>query len=301
MAPMRQPRTSPLICVDQLAADIACGTAPILIDIRWKLGAPSGYGHGVYLEGHVPGARYVSLDEELAEHPDSPVGPRGRHPLPEPERFAAAMRHAGVRSDLPVVVYDDGDGTQAARAWWLLRHHGHPDVRVLDGGFAAWRAAGHPVEEGEPLVAAAEGDFRAQVPGLFTVLDHEGAAAVAEAGILLDARAGARYRGDVEPIDPAAGHVPGARSAPTTDNLAEDGRLLPSAALTERFAEFGVTPERVGEGVDVAVYCGSGVTAAHEILAMAVAGIAPEGVALYEGSWSGWASDPARPVATGES
>ncbi|GAA1954426.1 sulfurtransferase [Catenulispora subtropica] len=292
---MRQPRTSPLICVDQLAADVACGTAPILLDIRWKLGEPSGYGHGVYLEGHVPGARYVSLDEDLAEHPDSPVGPRGRHPLPDPGRFAAAMRRAGVRSDLPVVVYDDGDGTQAARAWWLLRHHGHPDVRVLDGGFTAWRAAGHAVEDGEPEAEAAAGDFQPLVPGIFPVLDHDGAAAVAEAGILLDARAGARYRGEVEPIDPAAGHVPGARSAPTTDNLAEDGRFLPGAALADRFEALGIKP---GHVEDVAVYCGSGVTATHEILAMAVAGIAPEGVALYEGSWSGWSSDPARPVAT---
>lgn len=294
---MRQPRTSPLICVDQLAADLACGTAPILVDIRWKLGEPSEYGHGVYLKGHIPGARYVSLDEDLAEHPDAPVGARGRHPLPDPARFAAAMRRVGVRGDLPVVVYDDGDGTQAARAWWLLRHHGHADVRVLDGGFAAWRAAGHPVEEGEPAQAAAEGDFQAAVPGVFPLLDHDGAAAVAESGVLLDARAGARYRGEVEPVDPAAGHVPGAASAPTTDNLAEDGRFRPAAALAQRFEELGVRPEHATE---VAVYCGSGVTATHEILAMAVAGIDPAGVALYEGSWSGWSSDPSRPVATGD-
>jgi thiosulfate/3-mercaptopyruvate sulfurtransferase len=295
MAAMRPPRTSPLIDTDQLAADLACGTAPILLDIRWKLGAPSGYGLEVYRKGHIPGARYVSLDEDLAEHPDAPVGPRGRHPLPDRERFAAVMRRAGVRADLPVVVYDDGDGTQAARAWWLLRHHGHPDVRVLDGGFAAWRGAGRPVEEGDPPTAAAEGDFQA-ADGLFTVLDHDGAAAVAARGTLFDARAGARYRGETEPIDPAAGHVPGAVSAPTTENLDEDGRFLPADALAERFAELGVEPGHAGQ---VAVYCGSGVTATHEILAMAVAGIDPEGVALYEGSWSGWSSDPSRPVATG--
>ncbi|NUP48820.1 MAG: sulfurtransferase, partial [Catenulispora sp.] len=133
--------------------------------------------------------------------------------------------------------------------------------------------------------------------GVFRVLDHDGAAAVAETGVLLDARAGARYRGEVEPIDPAAGHVPGAASAPTTDNLAEDGRFRPAAALAERFEGFGVRPEHASE---VAVYCGSGVTATHEILAMAVAGIDPAGVALYEGSWSGWSSDPSRPVATGD-
>ncbi|NUR60508.1 MAG: sulfurtransferase, partial [Catenulispora sp.] len=135
-------------------------------------------------------------------------------------------------------------------------------------------------------------------PGVFPVLDHDGAAAVAAAGVLLDARAGARYRGEVEPVDPAAGHVPGAKSAPTTDSLGPDGRFQPGTALAERFEGLGVTPDHE---VDVAVYCGSGVTATHEILAMAVAGIDPERVALYEGSWSGWASDPARPVATGES
>ncbi|WP_194911721.1 sulfurtransferase [Catenulispora rubra] len=300
---MREPRTSPLsgtsplTSVEQLAADLSCGTAPILLDIRWKLGEPSEYGLGVYLKGHIPGAHYVSLDQDLAEHPDSPVGARGRHPLPDRERFAAAMRQAGVRADLPVVVYDDGDGTQAARAWWLLRHHGHPDVRVLDGGFAAWQAAGHTVEEGEPGTRAAEGDFEAAVRDVFAVLDHDGAAAVAADGTLLDARAGARYRGETEPVDPAAGHVPGAVSAPTTENLGADGRFRSAEALAERFAGLGVEPGYAGR---VAVYCGSGVTATHQILAMAVAGIDPEGVALYEGSWSGWASDPSRPVATGE-
>lgn len=293
---MRQAPTTPLIEVDQLAADLSCATAPILLDVRWKLGEPSEYGHGVYLAGHIPGARYLSLDEDLAEHPDSPVGSRGRHPLPDPERFAAAMRRAGVRADLPVVVYDDCDATQAARAWWLLRHHGHADVRVLDGGFAAWRAAGRAVEEGEPGTQAAEGDFKAVGDGVFTVLDHDGAASAAADGTLLDARAGARYRGETEPIDPAAGHVPGAVSAPTTDNLTADGRFLPASALASRFAALGIEAGHEGQ---VAVYCGSGVTATHEILAMAVAGIDPEGVALYEGSWSGWASDPSRAVATG--
>ena len=295
---MCQPGTSPLTRADQLAADLARGTAPILLDVRWKLGEPSEYGHRAYLAGHIPGARYVSLDQDLAEHPDSPVGFRGRHPLPDRERFAAAMRCAGVRADLPVVVYDDGDGTQAARAWWLLRHYGHADVRVLDGGFATWRAAGRPVEQGEPPTPAAEGDFEAVGDGVFTVLDHDGAAAVAANGTLLDARAGARYRGETEPIDPAAGHVPGAVSAPTAENLGADGRFLPPEALAERFAGLGV---EAGHSGPVAVYCGSGVTATHEILAMAVAGIDPESVALYEGSWSGWASDPSRAVATGRS
>lgn len=294
---MRQPRTSPLICVDQLAADLACGIAPILLDVRWKLGGPPGL--GAHLAGHVPGACYVDLDTELSAHrDDGVVGPRGRHPLPDPEEFGAAVRRAGVRAGLPVVVYDDGDSTQAARAWWLLRHFGHQDVRVLDGGLAAWRSAGHPVEEGEPAMPAAPGDFEPFGPGIFTVLDHDGAAELAADGLLLDARAGARYRGEVEPIDPVAGHVPGAVSAPTTENLAEDGRFLPSAALAQRFAALGAEAATAHDGA-VAVYCGSGVTATHEILAMAVAGIDPTDVALYEGSWSGWTSDPDRPVATG--
>jgi thiosulfate/3-mercaptopyruvate sulfurtransferase len=298
MSAMRQPRTSPLICVDQLAADLACGTAPILLDVRWKLGGPPGL--GAYLAGHVPGARYVDLDTELSSHSDDGVvGPRGRHPLPDPEEFGAVMRRAGVRADLPVVVYDDGDSTQAARAWWLLRHFGHQDVRVLDGGFAAWQSAGHAVEEGEPATAAAAGDFEPWGPGVFTVLDHDGAAELAAEGLLLDARAGARYRGEVEPIDPVAGHVPGAVSAPTTDNLAQDGRFLPAAALAQRFAALGAEPDTAHDGI-LGVYCGSGVTATHEILALAVAGIDPTDVALYEGSWSGWTSDPERPVATGE-
>ena len=297
---MRQPRTSPLICVDQLAADLACGTAPILIDVRWKLGGPPGLGD--YLAGHVPGARFVDLDDELSSHPEDgegrAVGPRGRHPLPDAEEFSEAMRRAGVRSDLPVVVYDGGDSTHAARAWWLLRHFGHQDVRVLDGGFAAWQSAGHQVEEGEPPVPATRGDFEAWAPGVFTVLDHEGAAAMAADGLLFDARAGARYRGETEPIDPVAGHVPGAVSAPTTDNLAKDGRFRPGAVLAQRFAGLGAEAATAHDGA-VGVYCGSGVTATHEILAMAVAGIDPTDVALYEGSWSGWTSDPERPVATG--
>lgn len=295
---MRESRTSPLTSADQLAADLARSTAPILLDVRWKLGEPSSYGHEVYLKGHLPGARYISLDQDLAEHPDSPVGARGRHPLPDRERFAAAMRRAGVGGGRPVVVYDDGDGSQAARAWWLLRHYGHTDVRVLDGGFTAWSAAGRPVEEGEPSAPAAEGDFEASATGAFTVLDHDGAAAVAasEDGRLLDARAGARFRGETEPIDPAAGHVPGAVSAPTSENLGADGHFLPADVLAQRFAALGIEPGHAGE---VAVYCGSGVSATQVILAMAAAGIEPEGVALYEGSWSGWASDPSRPVATG--
>jgi thiosulfate/3-mercaptopyruvate sulfurtransferase len=295
--------------VDQLAADLACGTAPVILDVRWHLGGDPGIDE--YREGHIPGARFVDLDKELSSPPnvtgpETGPGRRGRHPLPDPDDFAAAMRRAGVSNELPVVVCDSGDGSQAARAWWLLRHHGHPDARVLDGGFAAWKSAGHKIETGDPETdadtAASEGDFRAQAPGLFTVLDADEALALAgsEDGILFDARAGARFRGETEPVDPAAGHIPGATSAPTTENNAEDGRFLPGARLAERFEALGVDQAELKEGgIRVGVYCGSGVTAVHEVLAMTVAGIDPADVAVYADSWSGWTSDPARPIATG--
>jgi thiosulfate/3-mercaptopyruvate sulfurtransferase len=305
---MRRPRTSPLRCVDQLAADLACGTAPVLLDVRWHLGGPPGAGLEEYREGHIPGARFLDLDVDLAAPanvtgPETGPGPRGRHPLPDPETFAAAMRRAGVSDELPVVVCDSGDGSQAARAWWLLRDYGHPDVRVLDGGFAAWKAAGHAVETGDPEAPAAVGDFEARLPGLYPVIEADEAAALAAAedGILFDARAGARFRGEVEPVDPAAGHIPGAKNAPTMENVAADGRFLPGAVLAERFAGLGVAKDAVHDGdVRVGVYCGSGVTAMHEVLAMAVAGFDPVDVQVYADSWSGWTSDPSRPVETGD-
>jgi thiosulfate/3-mercaptopyruvate sulfurtransferase len=195
------------------------------------------------------------------------------------------MRAAGVSRDRPVVVYDDGDSMAAARAWWTLRYFGHPDVRVLDGGYRAWAAAGCPVTTDEP--APAPGGFTAR-PGGLPVLDAAGAAELARAGRLLDARAAERYRGETEPVDPVAGHIPGAVSVPTAGNAAADGTFLPPGELAGRFAFLGGGP--------VGVYCGSGVTAAHEVLALALAGLP---AALYVGSWSEWITDPARPVATG--
>ncbi|MGG7611833.1 sulfurtransferase, partial [Streptomyces sp. ZG43] len=173
----------------------------------------------------------------------------------------------------------------AARAWWLLRWAGHPEVRVLDGGLGAWDG---PLETGE--AAPEPGDFTPE-PGRLELLDADGAAALAASGVLLDARAAERYRGDVEPIDRVGGHIPGAVSAPTTENTGEDGRLRPAAELAGRFAALGANP-----GTKVGVYCGSGVSGAHEVLALAVAGV---DAALYVGSWSDWSADPARPVATG--
>lgn len=276
-----------IISASDLAGALAGANPPVLLDVRWQLslaaaaGEPPFDGRAAYGAGHLPGAVFVDLDRELASAP----GGRGRHPLPDLAVFGAAMRRAGVSSGRPVVVYDGGPGWGAARAWWLLRWTGHPDVRVLDGGLPSWEG---PLEASVPQPA--EGDF-VPVPGADGLLDADGAAALARSGVLLDARAGERYRGEVEPIDRVGGHVPGAVSAPTTENVGADGRFLPAGELGARFKELGVS-----QGVPVGVYCGSGVSGAHEVLALAVAGIP---AALYVGSWSEWSSDPERPVAVG--
>ena len=277
----------PLADAGTLAAELAGDAPPVLLDVRWRLGGPPGIES--YRAGHLPGASYVDLDTDLA----GPPGSGGRHPLPSPASFQAAMRRAGVRAHYPVVVYDDGDATVAARAWWTLRYFGHDRARVLDGGFRAWAAAGLPVTADEPSVPA--GDFTAQ-PGHLPVLDAAGAAELARSGVLLDARAGERYRGETEPVDPVAGHIPGAVSAPTAGNVATDGRFLAPAQLRQRFASLGVRGDLPEAAPPVGAYCGSGVTAAHEVLALELAGLP---AALYVGSWSGWTADPSRPVATG--
>ncbi|MBP2585286.1 thiosulfate/3-mercaptopyruvate sulfurtransferase [Streptomyces sp. PvR006] len=270
---------NPIIVVSELLSESAGARPPVLLDVRWTLGGPPG--RPAYEAGHLPGAVYVDLDAELAGAP----GDGGRHPLPDPEAFGAAMRRAGVSADTPVVVYDGGLGWAAARAWWLLRWAGHQDVRVLDGGLAAWTG-----ELTEKVPTPEPGDFRPR-PGALGLLDADGAAALARAGLLLDARAAERYRGDVEPIDRVGGHIPGAVSAPTTENVDAEGRFLAADTLRDRFTALGAA-----EGTPVAVYCGSGVSGAHEVLALEIAGIP---AALYAGSWSEWSTDPARPVATG--
>jgi thiosulfate/3-mercaptopyruvate sulfurtransferase len=199
----------------------------------------------------------------------------------------AALRGAGVRSETPVVVYDEGDGWAAARLWWTLRWAGHPDVSVLDGGFPAWLAAGAPVRAGDEH--AATGDFTVR-PGHLPVLDADGAAALARDGVLLDVRTAVRYRGEAEPIDPVAGHIPGAVNLPAAELVGPDGRLSGVAALRDRFAAAGVA-----DGVAVGAYCGSGLTAAQTVLALTRAGVADP--ALYVGSWSQWVTSPDRPVA----
>ena len=278
--------TSPLIAPDELARALAGPLPPTLLDVRWTVGLPPGNGLPAYREGHLPGAVFVDLDAELA----GPPGAGGRHPLPDREGFERAMRAHGVSAARPVVVYDQGDNVGAARAWWTLGWFGHPDVRVLDGGIARWVGEGHPVTTEVPQPAA--GDFDA-VPGGRAMLDAAAAAETARRGVLLDARTLVRYRGEEEPIDPVAGHIPDAVSAPTTDNMDPGrGTFLDAPALRERFAALGVAA-----GVPVGAYCGSGVTAAHEVLALEAAGIP---AALYVGSWSEWITDPSRPIGLGD-
>lgn len=274
-----------LVEVSELSDLCAAGTAPVLLDVRWSPAGPSP--REQYEAGHLPGAVRADLERDLS----SAAGPRGRHPLPEVAAFQAAARRMGVRDDRPVVAYDQRDATISARLWWLLRYFGHADVRVLDGGFDAWEAAGLPVEAGVPPRPAA-GDFTAD-PGHLPMLTVDDVPALSRRGTLLDCRLAARYRGEVEPLDPVAGHIPGAVSAPTFDNSLPDGRLRPAADLHERFTRLGVAP-----GGEVAAYCGSGVTAAHQVLALRLAGF---DAALYVGSWSEWIADPGRPVAVGAS
>ena len=273
-----------LIDVSTLARQLAEADPPTVLDVRWRLGGPPG--REDYAAGHLPGAVFVDLDAELCGVP----GVDGRHPLPEPDDLQKTLRRAGVREGHPVVAYDTGDGHAAARLWWTLRWAGHPDVRVLDGGFAAWTAAGRPVEPG--TAEQPRGDFTVR-PGGLPVVDADAAAALARDAVLIDARIPARYRGEIEPVDPVAGHIPGAVNVPAAELTAPDGGLLPSSELRERFERAGI---RLAE--PVGAYCGSGVTAAHTVLALHQAGF-PD-AALYVGSWSNWVADPSRPIATGD-
>ncbi len=254
----------------------------VLLDTRLTTTGPPG--REQYGAGHLPGAAYVDVDDDLAEAP----GAGGRHPLPEPGRFVAAMQRAGVHRDSTVIVYDAGPATAAGRLWWLLHDYGHEDVMVLDGGLAAWTAAGLPVSTEE--VSPGPGDWTG-TPGHLAVVGDAEAAHLPAQGVLIDVRAAERFRGEAETIDPVAGHVPGAVNAPLTGNTDEVGRFLPAAELRSRFAGLGVRAD-----VPVATYCGSGVTACQTILALRLAGL---DATLYPGSWSGWISDPSRPVATG--
>lgn len=280
---------SPLISVDGLSELIVREPRLRVLDVRWRLSQPGGAkgsdGRAEYRTGHIPGAVYVDLETELTRHgrPDE-----GRHPLPPTAQVQDAARRWGLNDGDLVVTYDDAGGLPASRAWWLLRQGG-VDVRVLDGGWAAWKAAGGPVETG--TVDRAPGTVTlADIAGDSLTIDE--AAAFPASGVLIDVRAPERFRGETEPLDPIAGHIPGAVNLPTTRHVAGDGTLRDLDELRENFGAVGVEP-----GTPVAAYCGSGITAAHTALVLAEAGIDAK---IFHGSWSQWSNTPGRPVATGE-
>lgn len=273
-----------LISAPDLAQLIATDPRVRVLDVRWRLDRPDG--RPDYLAGHIPGAVYVDLDHELAEHGSAAT--EGRHPLPSTARLQAAARRWGLNDGDTVVVYDDLSSQAAARAWWLLADAGVTDVLILDGALTAWTDAGLALAEGE--VVPEPGGITLRRGGLRSI-GIEDAARLGRTGVLIDVRAGERYRGEVEPIDPVAGHVPGAVNRPTGENLDAEGRFLPPEQLRRAFEALGVRP-----GEQVGVYCGSGVTASHAFVALTLAGFEP---ALYAGSWSQWSNHPDRPVATG--
>ncbi|GAA3361407.1 sulfurtransferase [Saccharopolyspora gregorii] len=278
----------PLISADDLAESLAGTRPPVLLDVRWSLLGPPG--REDYERDHLPGAVFVDLDTELA----APPGPGGRHPLPAAADLQVVLRRAGVTADREVVAYDAADGSAAARAWWLLRWAGHPRVRVLDGGYRVWVDGGHPVTAEVPEVVPTDYEV---VPDSLPVIGADEAARLAAEGRLLDARAPERYRGEVEPVDPRPGHIPGARNAPFADNVTADGTWRTPAELARSFGELGVDRE-----TPVGAYCGSGITACSALLALEHAGLSGPGnpAALYAGSWSHWSSDPNRPAKTGD-
>lgn len=277
-----------LIGVDALKALLDAGAPILLLDCSFELGKPE-LGPAAFREGHLPGARHAHLDDNLASPSD---GTNGRHPLPARVAFAAWLRAQGLKNGQQVVAYDASGGAWAARAWWLLRWMGHDAVAVLDGGKPVWEAAGLPLETGDALPVP-EGDFTPGDPLVAgTVSADEVLANIADAAAqVLDARDPSRFRGDPNPIDPVAGHIPGARNRCFKDNLGPDGRFRPAGELAAAFTALLSDKPAI-------LQCGSGVTACHNALAMEMAGL--PGAKIYVGSWSEWICDPARPVATGE-
>jgi thiosulfate/3-mercaptopyruvate sulfurtransferase len=277
------PERSPLLQLGDLFPHLR-DPAWAAIDCRTDLTNPS-WGRGAYLQSHIPGALHADLETDLSA---PRTGLNGRHPLPSPEDLAPVFSRWGIDDDVEVVAYDAGADFFAARLWWTLRYLGHTRVHVLDGGLSAWQAEGLPVSAGEEARTPRRFVPRPQ-PDLVTPITQ-----VLHAERLIDARAPERFRGEVEPLDRVAGHIPGARSYEWRRSLGPDGRMLPARALRAQLegALAGVAPEQT------VVYCGSGVSASHVLLAMAVAGL--HGARLYPGSWSEWCADPARPVATGD-
>jgi thiosulfate/3-mercaptopyruvate sulfurtransferase len=278
----------PLIDATDLAAGIERAEC-VVVDCRFELQAPH-KGFASYLAGHIPGARYAHLDKDLA----APVTPSsGRHPLPSVNDFAASLGAWGITAQTRVVAYDDAGGAIAARLWWMLRWLGHRDCAVLDGGIAAWRAAGLPFETLIPRWReAVYAPRHVRLDWVVPATEIENA--LARGACLLDARAAPRFRGDSEPIDPVAGHIPGARNLPFSDCLTAGGRFQPAERLAETLA---AATSGVADG-NVIAMCGSGVTACHLLLAMEAAGLGTG--KLYVGSWSEWIRDPARPIASGQ-
>jgi thiosulfate/3-mercaptopyruvate sulfurtransferase len=280
------PRAQVLITAAELAGLIQNGDPITILDVRWRLDEPDG--RAAYLDGHLPGAVYVSLEEELSDHT---ITGRGRHPLPSGGSLQAAARRWGIRQDGLVVVYDDWNRAGSARAWWVLTAAGLANVRILDGGLASWRSSGAGLETGP--VTPQPGDVAVPHDDLYAGSRRTLTAQQSGAGnvTLLDARAPERFRGDVEPVDPVAGHIPGAKNVPSTAVLADDGTFLGDAALARLLADRGVD-----RGARVGAYCGSGVSATVTVAALTAMG---REAALFPGSWSEWSSDPTRPIGRG--
>lgn len=273
---------SPLVRVDELVAELSAGAPVRLLDVRWRLNQPEG--RPDYLAAHLPGAVYVDLERELAR-PGRPE--EGRHPLPALGDLEDSARRWGIREGDRVVAYDDNDGVAAARAWWLLRRHGL-DARILDGGFRAWIAAGLRVEGSDRAVRRGDVGLTATDAGVAGI---DEAARAPRDGILIDVRAPQHYRGYLPGQEPVSGHIPGAVNIPTVTHIGRDGLLRPAPEIRASLAAHGIAP-----GVEVVLYCSSGIPSAHSALAFEVAGIASR---IFVGSWSQWARDPGRPVARG--
>lgn len=279
--------TNTLIGTDALAGRLG-DPALVVVDVRHDLAQPERWGEAMYHQSHIPGARFVHLDRDLSAERS---GTNGRHPLPSREACEALFSRLGIDADCMVVVYDQGSGMFASRLWWMLRWLGHESVAVLDGGFEKWLREGRAVDAELPVRRPAS--FSARHVGPLVLVDDLLVGTEANALTLVDARAPERFRGEVEPMDPVAGHIPGARNRYYADNLVPGGTFKPADMLREEFAQLlGTTP------LDQIVhYCGSGVTACHNLLAMEAAGL--PGTGIYAGSWSEWCSDSARPVAVG--